>query len=120
MLASWLQASRNSLDGFAHALRNERPVRQEAIVLAAALLVVPFVAEDWRHGSTLIGVLLLVIAIELLNNGIEAVCDLVSPERHPLVKIAKDSGSAAVTIAIVIALMFWVEAVWSAFVGGQF
>ena len=47
-------------------------------------------------------VLLTMLASELLNTAIEAICDLVSPEYNPFVKIAKDSGSAATGVLTIL------------------
>lgn len=113
MSLGWLNAARNSRDGFLHALK-QRSIRQELIALVLAVLVAPWLAADARHAVLLIAAVLVVVIVELLNNGIEAVCDRVTTERDPLIKIAKDSGSAAVTLAIAIALLFWLEALWSA------
>ena len=115
MHLGWLKAARNSRDGLAHALRHERSVRQEVVALAAAVVVSPALAETARHAVLLVSVVALVVIVELLNNAVEAVCNRVTTERDPLIKIAKDSGSAAVTLTILIALAFWIEALWSAF-----
>ena len=109
----WLPAARNSLDGLRHALRHERSVRQEGFVFLVAVPAAVFIAQDARHAVLLLGSLLLVVAVELLNNAIEAVCDRLTRERDPAIKIAKDSGSAAVSVSIAIALAAWVEAFWS-------
>jgi diacylglycerol kinase (ATP) len=50
---------------------------------------------------------LLVLLVELLNSSIEAAIDRISLERHELSKRAKDCGSAAVTIALVICAVTW-------------
>ena len=113
MLKSWVRAFGNSMAGLRHAALNERPVRHEAVGLGLGLVAAPFVAETPRHAVMLVAVIVLVVAIELLNNAIEAICDLVHPERHELVKIAKDSGSAAVLLVILVALSFWIEALAS-------
>ena len=55
----------------------------------------------------LIGVLILVLIVELINSAVEAVVDRVSLERNPLSKNAKDYGSAAVLLTLVLAAMTW-------------
>lgn len=55
----------------------------------------------------LISVLVLVLIIELMNSSIEAIVDRVSLERHPLSKNAKDLGSAAVLLAVLLAVATW-------------
>ena len=56
---------------------------------------------------------LLVMAVELLNMAIEAVCNLVSPDFHPLVKVAKDAGSAAVFVLITANALYWLYLLYS-------
>ena len=55
----------------------------------------------------LIGAVLLLIMIEVLNTGIEAACDAISREFHIEIQLAKDCGSLAVLISIVIATGIW-------------
>jgi|SRR3569832_7289 len=96
-----------SIEGFKTAWKSEHAFRQELMVMipaAAAALWLPVAALE---KVALIGVLLLVLIIELLNSAIEAVVDRVSLERHPLSKNAKDFGSAAVFLAIVLAAITW-------------
>lgn len=103
-----LAAFRYSLQGLNAAARSETAFIQEI----AALLCLP--AAAFLYGVPLAGILivvagwLLVMAFELLNMAIESVCNLVSPGVHPLVKIAKDAGSAAVFIAISGNAFYWV------------
>nr|VUD29706.1 diacylglycerol kinase [Raoultella sp. NCTC 9187] len=61
----------------------------------------------------LIGSVLLVMIVEILNSAIEAVVDRIGSEHHELSGRAKDMGSAAVFLAIVIALIVWVTLLWS-------
>jgi diacylglycerol kinase (ATP) len=48
-----------------------------------------------------------VLVVELLNSAIESVVDIASPEYHVLAKRAKDLGSAAVLLSIVLAVVLW-------------
>ena len=57
----------------------------------------------------------LILIVELINSAIEANTDHISLERHPLAKRAKDMGSAAVFLAIVVALAVWGAVLWKAF-----
>ncbi|MFI4921077.1 MAG: diacylglycerol kinase, partial [Gammaproteobacteria bacterium] len=63
------------------------------------------------HGGAeralLAGALLQVLIVELLNTGIEVVVDRISPERHALSGLAKDLGSAAVMISLLLAAVVW-------------
>lgn len=60
----------------------------------------------------LIGVLVFVLIVELLNSGLEAVVDRVSLEFNPLSKMAKDFGSAAVMLSLLLAAATWAVIVW--------
>ena len=65
--------------------------------------------------ALLTGGWLAIMALELLNTGIEAVVDLASPQFHQLAKNAKDLGSAAVAVAITAYLILWAGALWPLF-----
>jgi diacylglycerol kinase (ATP) len=70
--------------------------------IIALLLPVPALQK-----LALIAVLILLLIVELINSAIEAVVDRVSLERHPLSKNAKDFGSAAVLLALIIVIATW-------------
>jgi diacylglycerol kinase (ATP) len=100
-------ALKNSISGFRVAIREESAFRQEltlAAILVPCGLLVPVPAEQ---RVLLIGSVLLVLIVELLNSSVEAAIDRISLERHELSKRAKDFGSAAVTVALVICLLTW-------------
>ena len=63
----------------------------------------------------LIAVLVFVLCIELVNSALEAVVDRISLERHPLSKNAKDFGSAAVCLAVLLAAGAWVVVLFNRF-----
>lgn len=93
--------------GLSHAVRHEAAFRQECIaaaVLIPAALIIDFSAME---RLLLIGAVLLVMIIELLNTGIEAVVDRVGFEYHELAGLAKDMGSAAVMLALIYCVMVW-------------
>ena len=76
----------------------------------AALANVPdnrILSTSWRGYWLLVGAILLLIMVEVLNTGIEAACDAVSREFHIDIQLAKDCGSLAVLISILIALIVW-------------
>lgn len=116
-----LNATRYSMKGFSAAYRHEAAFREEvmlAIVLIPAALLLGLSAVET---VLLIGSVLLLMLVEILNSGLEAVVDRIGPEIHPLSGRAKDLGSAAVFIAIVILCLTWgliaVPAVWHMIVG---
>ncbi|MBM3608576.1 MAG: diacylglycerol kinase, partial [Alphaproteobacteria bacterium] len=63
----------------------------------------------WQR-IALIGVMLIILAVELLNTCVEKLCDHVTPERHPQIKAVKDMGSAAVFCALALAGLVWLAA----------
>lgn len=88
----------------------ETAFRQEAI---AALVLVPaafWLGRGWVEVALLAGSVLLVMIVELLNTGIEAVVDRIGPEWHALSKRAKDMGSAAVLLSLLLAGGIWAAA----------
>ena len=96
-----------SFDGFAAALRNEDAFRQEVLL---TLVLIPMAIQAPVSGAgkaMMIAAVLLVLVIELLNSGIEAVTDRVSLEDHVLAKQAKDMGSAAVLLSLVNVPVVW-------------
>ena len=100
-------ALKNSLNGFHVAIREESAFRQE---LTLAALLVPIgiaMPVDAVSHVLLIGSVLLVLIVELLNSSVEAAIDRISLERHELSRRAKDLGSAAVTVALVVCVLTW-------------
>ncbi|WP_105258231.1 diacylglycerol kinase [Pseudoalteromonas sp. T1lg88] len=93
--------------GLSAAIKEEAAFRQE---LALALLLLPLsfiIATDMMHWLALVVVLLLVLIVELINSAIEALTDRVSTDMHVLSGRAKDMGSAAVTLSLLIAALVW-------------
>lgn len=106
-LARLSSAFWNTMDGFKAAWQEEQAFRQEVIVVTMGTIVALLLPISGFQKLTLIGVLLFVLIIELINSAIEAVVDRISLERHPLSKNAKDYGSAAVALSILLAAAVW-------------
>ena len=102
-----VSAARNSLAGLAAALRHEDAFRQELILAAILIPLGFFLGANGVERALLVGSVLLVLIVELLNSAIEATVDRVSLEIHPLARRAKDLGSAAVMLSLVLAASFW-------------
>lgn len=93
----------------------ETAFRQEAL---AAFLLVPlafWVGQTWVETALLIGTVVLVMVVELLNTGIETAIDRIGPEWHALSKRAKDMGSAAVLLSLLLCAGTWLAALWMHF-----
>ncbi|HTT10104.1 MAG TPA: diacylglycerol kinase [Burkholderiaceae bacterium] len=113
-----INAAGYSRDGMIEAWRNEDAFRQEVILTA---ILVPF--AFWLpltivERILLIGVLVLVLIVELLNSAVEVAVDRDSFEINSLGKRAKDLGSAAVFLALVLAGGTWIAILWSNFAPG--
>ena len=107
-----LRATVFSAQGFAHAWRHEQAFRQE---LTLTLVLTPFALWLGRTGYErlmLIACLLRVLIVELLNSAIEAAVDRFGDEHHELSGRAKDLGSAAVFVSLVLVLAVWVTVAW--------
>jgi diacylglycerol kinase (ATP) len=101
-----------SFRGFSAAFRNEAAFRQE---LGLAVVLTPigiWLGTTGVERALLVGSLLLVLMVELLNSGIEAVVDRVGLERHELSGMAKDIGSAAVFVSLMNVVVVWALVLW--------
>jgi len=107
-----------SLAGLAYALRRETAFRQEGLLFLLLLPVVFFLPLPWLYKYLLLGLNTLVLIVELLNSAIEKVVDLASPNYHHLAKQAKDMGSAAVLLSLLLALGGWVMVLGLVWRGG--
>ena len=103
VIAAW----RYSLDGLAGAWRTEGAFRQEVILAAILIPIALLIPVPVLHRGLLVASVLMVIVVELLNSAMEATVDRISMDRHPLAKKAKDTGSAAVLVAILVAMIVW-------------
>ena len=106
-LARVIQAFFNSLAGLRDAWRHESAFRQEialAAILIPAALMLPLTAVE---RALLIAAVMLVLIVELLNSCVEAAIDRISFAHHSLSKRAKDIGSAAVFVALVLLALVW-------------
>lgn len=85
----------------------ETAFRQEAL---AALVLIPaswWLGRTWVETAMLAGSVVLLMMVELLNTAVETAIDRIGPEWHPLSKRAKDMGSAAVFLALMLCLGIW-------------
>lgn len=88
----------------------ETAFRQEAM---AAIILVPlslWIGRNWVETSLLAGSVILVMIVELLNTGLETAIDRIGPEWHDLSKRAKDMGSAAVFLSLLLCVSIWAAA----------
>jgi diacylglycerol kinase (ATP) len=97
----------NSCDGLADAWRHESAFRQELLLAALLIPTALCVPATPVERAVLIASVLLVIIVELLNTSVEAAIDRISFERHSLSKRAKDIGSAAVLVTLLLLASVW-------------
>jgi len=98
-----------ALAGVRAALAHEAAFRQEAVLAAIFLPIACLLDVTHVERVLLVGVTLLVLIVELLNSAVEAVVDRIGPELHELSGRAKDMGSGAVLISLVLWLWTWME-----------
>lgn len=91
---------------------SETAFRQEVVASAVMLPLAFMIGQDWVEVALLAGTVLLVMIVELLNTGIESCIDRIGPEWHDLSKRAKDMGSAAVLLSLLLCIGIWLAALW--------
>lgn len=101
------KAAGYSWKGIRAAWQNEAAFRQEAVGAFVAVIVACWLDVDAITRVLLIGSVMLVIIVEILNSALEAVVDRIGSEFHPLSGRAKDMGSAAVLLTILLAVFVW-------------
>ena len=104
-----IKAAGYSWKGLRAAWINEAAFRQEGVAVLLAVVIACWLDVD------AITRVLLSSSVMLLNSAIEAVVDRIGSEYHELSGRAKDMGSAAVLIAIIVAVITWCILLWSHF-----
>ncbi|PYE89978.1 diacylglycerol kinase [Phyllobacterium leguminum] len=102
----WL-AFINSMRALKWLARHEKAVQQELALFVVSIPVALYLAPNAPMFLAMIGAILFLIMIEVLNTGIEAACNALSREFHRDIQIAKDCGSLAVLISIILAAGVW-------------
>jgi len=100
-------ATKNSLRGIRDGFKTEPALREEAILLVVALPLGFAVAPSMAWYIAMIGVLLVLLAVEFLNTAIEKLADHVTREQHTDIRRIKDFGSAAVFCALCLSGLVW-------------
>ncbi len=103
----FLNAFRWTAQGLKSAFKNEAAFRQEVVVAVILTPVACCVSSSRIESVLMVGSLLLVLIVELLNSALENAVDRMGAEHHELAGRAKDQGSAAVFVAIMLAVMTW-------------
>jgi diacylglycerol kinase (ATP) len=101
-----------SRDGLKAAWKNEAAFREEVLLALFAIPLALYLGKTGVDRALLVGSILLILIVEILNSGLEAVVDKASPETHELAKRAKDMGSAGVMLALINAAVVWACVLW--------
>ncbi|QWE31559.1 diacylglycerol kinase [Polynucleobacter sp. Adler-ghost] len=100
-------AAKNSWCGIVYAFQEESAFRQELFLLVVLSPIALFLPISPLEKCALIASLIMVLVVELLNSSVEAAIDRISFDHHDLSKRAKDFGSAAVMLTLLISTLLW-------------
>ena len=103
-------ATRNSLRGLADGFKTEPALRDEAVLFVIAVPLGLLVAPSVAWYLAMIGAVLVILAVEFLNTGVEKLADHVTPELNSEIRRIKDFGSAAVFCALCLTGLIWLAA----------
>jgi diacylglycerol kinase (ATP) len=104
-LVSRAHAFRNAFRGWWYVIRTQRNAWLHAVVTTLVMLVAFWLHLPMRDWAVLLLTIALVWTAEFINSALEAVVDLASPQHHPLAKVGKDVGAAAVLIAALTSIL---------------
>mgnify|MGYP003326456942 FL=1 len=102
-----LVAGKNSWQGLKDAFLNEEAFRVQSLLCLILVPLALIIAENYLQLLLLLLTLFLVLIVELLNTGIEIVVDRIGTEFHKLSGRAKDIGSAAVCLSMLVFILVW-------------
>ncbi len=103
-----LKALNYSLAGIISCYKTETSFKQEVWIFILAVPLAFFIGNSKTEVTLLIGSGMLVLIVELLNSSIENAANRFGTEYHEFIKFAKDQGSAAVLVSIVLTLFVWI------------
>lgn len=104
-----------SIAGLRAAWQHEAAFRQELLLCVVLIPAGVWLGRTAVERALLIGSCLLVLIVELLNSGLEAIVDRIGLEPHRLSGQAKDLGSAAVMLTLVLVVVVWASIAWARF-----
>lgn len=110
-----INAAKYSWQGLKEAYRNEEAFRQETWLFIVLFPLGLWLGENGMEKAMLVGCLFVVLITELLNSAVEAAIDRIGFERHELSGRAKDIGSAAVTVSLLLVVVTWGLVLWERF-----
>ena len=104
-LVSRAHSFQHAFHGWVYVLRTQRNAWIHAVVTTLVVLVAVWLRLAPRDWAILLLTIALVWTAEFINTALEAVVDLASPQHHPLAKVGKDVGAAAVLIAALTSIL---------------
>lgn len=102
-----------SLAGLRAAFKHEEAFREESVLYIILLPVIFILPVSDTYKCLLFIVNSLVLIVEILNSGMESIVDMVSPDYNVYAKRAKDMGSAAVLLSLLLAGLIWAVAIYN-------
>jgi len=105
-----LDAFFNSSRAFRQLARTEKAFQQELALLGISIPAAWFLATTWHGFALLVGSILFLILAEVINTALEAACDAISQDFNADIQLAKDCGSLAVLITILLVAGVWLMA----------
>lgn len=106
-LTHFFKAAGYSMQGLKSAVKYEAAFRQELVAAVILLPLAFWLGKSKLEIALMVGSVLVVLVVELLNSGLEAIVDRVGKEYHELSGRAKDLGSAAVFLSVVNCVVVW-------------
>jgi diacylglycerol kinase (ATP) len=94
---------------------DETAFRQEALASIILLPAAFWLGQGWVEIALLVASVVWVLVVELLNTAVESAIDRIGPEWHDLSKRAKDIGSAAVLLSLILSIGIWAAAAFHRF-----
>ena len=105
----WCGAWCYSMNALKQGWKEEHAIREEILLIAIGAPLAFLLAPSLSLAMVMIAALLFILMVEAINTAIERTLDRVSTEIHPQTKIAKDMGSLAVLLAMIIAACIWLS-----------
>jgi diacylglycerol kinase (ATP) len=106
------RAGSYSVSGLRAAARKEAAFRQELILFVILAPLAFWLGRSGVERALLLGALVLVLVVELLNSAVEVTVDRISKKHHKLSGRAKDMGSAAVSLSLLLVVVVWGLILW--------
>jgi len=105
---SLFKNAKYAIEGLIHATKSEMSFKLELLFTPLVLLAIWYAPFGFEQKLILLVTLVLIMIVELLNSAIENVVDLVTKQKHPLAKNAKDIAATAVLFSVLLHIGIWV------------